>query len=59
MPYRLDNSHKEQPIHTHWIGNIKAPATHLSTIKDIFKSILGTEFQVNMFTDFEAEYEKE
>ncbi|MEK6852313.1 MAG: hypothetical protein AABX59_00385 [Nanoarchaeota archaeon] len=47
-PYRMDNSHHEEPLHVHWLGEVY-PATHLITIKDVLLSILGTQFNEKDF----------
>lgn len=50
MPYRLDNAHKDKSLHTHWIEDSIYPAEHILTIRDVFRSILGSEFNEEDFT---------
>ncbi len=48
-PYRLDNSHEKENIHTHWFNEPIFPAFHLLRIRDVFQTILGTEFKEEEF----------
>lgn len=50
MPYRLDNSHPAEPLHTHWLEGKRTPAEHIINIRDFFRTILGTEFKEEDFT---------
>ena len=49
MPYRLDNTHNGEPLHTHWLEGMRTPAVHIINLKDVFRTILGTEFKEDDF----------
>ena len=44
MIYKLDNCHKNQPPHTHWLDDTRFPTDNILNLRDAFISILGTDF---------------